>query len=47
MGLHKGLPYAAVGWNSSAGGEFHRPVIWMRGVSGSGSTTSGNLSGSF
>jgi len=27
MEFHKGLPYAAVGWNSLAGGEFRRPVI--------------------
>jgi hypothetical protein len=27
MEFHKGLPYAAVGWISLAGGEFCRPVI--------------------
>jgi hypothetical protein len=27
MEFHKGLPYAAVGWNSLASGEFRRPVI--------------------
>ena len=27
MEFHKGLPYAAVGWNSSAGGEFRLSVI--------------------
>jgi hypothetical protein len=27
MEFHKGLPYAAVGWNSLARGEFRHPII--------------------